>query len=137
MDLGAIEQLESEFPWERGEEHGRGNGQKRRMKEIQEKGLFQGINHTDGDIKLEEIEQVVIFLCCRQGIEISRRRGSSHRMSKGMTASLDLVHSIILTWCICAYGSIKNKFNPDPTGRKRQVFPKLLQYRIETEIKAF
>lgn len=47
MDLGAIEQLESEFPWERGEEHGRVKGHKWRMKEIQEKALFQGITQSE------------------------------------------------------------------------------------------
>ena len=41
--------------------------------------------------KVGEIKQVVFFLCCQQGIEIWERRKTSDRMSKGMTASLDLV----------------------------------------------
>lgn len=51
---------------------------------------------------------------------------TSDRMSRGMTASLDLV-LISNTYFVCVCERNKNISKPDPKGRKRQVSPKLHQ----------
>lgn len=95
-------------------------------------------HHAGGESKVGEIKQAVFFLCCHQGIEIWERRKTSDRMSKGMTASLDLVQQILM-WCsiVCVRVSTKNTFKPDPKGRKRQASPKVLHNCIKSEIQAF
>lgn len=73
------------------------------MEEIQEKGLFQGSTREER-VKVGQIKQVVFFLC-HQGIEIRERSKTSDRMSKGMTASLDLVliaNTYVMSSCMCA-----------------------------------
>lgn len=70
---GEMEELGSVCPRDGGGEHRKGKKKKERMKEIQEKGLFQGITQKER-LKVGERKQVALFLCCHQGIEIRRRK---------------------------------------------------------------
>lgn len=89
-----MEESGSAFPRdvEGGEEHRKGvKGKKKKEYGRDTRERIIPRHHTRVESRVGEIKQVVFFLCCHQGIEIWGRRKTSDRMSKGMTASLDLV----------------------------------------------
>ena len=75
-------------------------GERERVEEIQERGLFQGITQEQG-VK-EKIKQVLSML--PSGHRNLGEEKTSGRMSRGMTASLDLVlisNTYFVCVCVC------------------------------------